>query len=240
MGLLLIAGLRMGVQMGTKKGLGAGSLRRVQIDKDNTYIFVAVASAAACLIFSLVATQALWKQAGYNNRVKKEMETTRNILRTNLSNLESLESSYKAFVEQPTNIIGGSSTGTGDRDGDNAKITLDAMPSVYDYPGMVTGFNKVLNTHEFGDVAITATDDEIAQKANTTPQAVEIPVSFSGSGDFNAAQAFLKRLNNMIRPIKVSSLAFSGSSEGNITVSVQASTNYQPKKHFQVTTKEVK
>jgi hypothetical protein len=226
--------------MANKKSLGIGSLRHMQIDKDNTYIVVAVAAAAACLIFALVSAQALWKQASYNRRVITKKEATRDILIENKSNLTQLKDSYKAFVENPTNILEGSSTGTGNNDGDNAKIILDAMPSVYDFPGMITGFNKILNTGEFNKITITASDEEVNQKANTTPGVVELPISFTVESKAEATQAFLTRLNSSIRPVKARSINFSGEAGGDMTVTFEGYTYYQPKKVFDVTTETVK
>ena len=226
--------------MASKKSLGIGSLRHMQIDKDNTYIVVAVAAAAACLVFALVSAQALWKQASYNRRVIEKKETTRDILIENKSSLTQLKDSYKAFVESPTNILEGSSTGTGNNDGDNAKIILDAMPSVYDFPGMITGFNKILNTGEFNKITITATDDELNQKANTIPGVVELPISFTIESKAEAAQAFLTRLNSSIRPVKAKTISFSGDTGGDMTITFDGYTYYQPKKVFDVTEEVVK
>jgi hypothetical protein len=226
--------------MANKSKNGLGSLRYVQIDKDNSAIVIAVAAAAACLIFSLVAAQSLWKQASYNRRVISKKEQTRDTLETNIANLANLEDSYKTFVSTPTNIIDGSSSGSGDRDGDNAKIILDSLPSVYDFPGMLTGFNKVLNTGEFGQVKINAEDDEVSQKNNKTPTLVEIPLNMSAQGSLDATQAFLKRLDNSIRPVKVNTVNFAGDSSGQLVITIDGNTFYQPKKQFEVKTEVVK
>lgn len=230
----------MEVPMASKKSLGIGSLRHIQIDKDNTYIVAAVAAAAACLVFAVISAQALWKQASYNRRVITKKEQARDILIQNKNNLNQLKNSYLAFVQNPTNIIEGSSTGSGNNDGDNAKIILDAMPSVYDFPGMITGFNKVINTGEFNKVTINAKDDELSQKANTTPGVVELPISFSAESKYEATQAFLTRLNSSIRPVKAKTINFSGDTGGDMTVTVEGLTYYQPKKVFDVKTETVK
>ncbi len=220
--------------MASKKSSGIGSLRHIQIDKDNSYIVIAVAAAAACLIFSLVAAQSLWKQAGYNSRVISKMEGTKTTMEGNVTNLKQLEQAYQAFVQSPTNVIEGTATGQGDRDGDNSKIVLDAMPSVYDFPGTMTGLNKILNTGEFGETKISATDDELSQKSNTVSQITELPINFSGAGNVDVVQSFLQRLDNSIRPVKLSTVNFSGSSETELTVNVSGFIYYQPKKEFQV------
>lgn len=212
------------------------SLRHIQIDKANTIIFVSIAVAAACLVFSLVSLQALWRQAGYNRKVISAKEKSVSQLEQNIQSLDQLNTSYQAFVGETSNIIGGSSTGQGDKDGDNAKITLDALPSVYDFPGLVSGMNKILTGRTFTEATIDGVDDEIAQisNSNTAPAIVEIPLSFSAKGGTEAAQDFLNTIDNSIRPVKLSSVSFGGSEAGDLEISATGMTYYQPKKVFQV------
>ncbi|MCA9332313.1 hypothetical protein KDA00_00365 [Candidatus Saccharibacteria bacterium] len=218
---------------------GKISLRHLQIDKSNSTILMATAAAAATLIFSLVALQSLWSQARYNVKVIKAKEQTVKQLKQNVSSLDELISSYESFVAEPTNIIGGSSTGEGDRDGDNAKIILDSMPSVYDFPGTITGFTKIVTGKGFTPETPTGTDEEVTQSINTDPQVVEVPIVFGARGSVEAIQEFVTLLERSVRPVNIRVINFSGDETG-LTATAETKTYYQPKKEFQVTTEVVK
>ena len=216
------------------------SLRHLQIDKSNTVIIASIAIASASLVFSLVAIHALWGQANYNKRVIQAKEKTVDQVNTNLESLDSLKNSYQVFVSQPTNIIGGSSATTGDRDGDNAKITLDAMPSIYDFPGTISGFSKVLSGKSFTDLKITGIDEEVSSSANTASAVTPVPLQISVMGSIEGAQELLKILDLSIRPVKAKSINFTGDSAGKLTITIQSDTYYQPKKKFEVNTEVIK
>ncbi len=217
------------------------SLRHIQIDKANALMVAAIAGAAACLVFSLVSVAALYQQAKYNAKVIKAKETTVTQIKNDINSLGQLKTSYEAFVREPTNIIGGSSVGQGNKDGDNAKITLDAMPSVYDFPGTVSGFNKILNeSKSYNDPKINGSDQELTEQANTTAAPVELPFSASANGSAAGVQDFLSVLDRSIRPMSVKSVSFSGDSSGNLDVSAQLTVFYQPKMKFEVKTEVIK
>ena len=76
----------------------------------------------------MVASRALWSQRGYQSRVISEKEKAVSQLESNIAATNQLAISYNAFVSTPDNVIGGNPNGTGDRDGNNAKIVLDALP----------------------------------------------------------------------------------------------------------------
>jgi hypothetical protein len=219
-----------------KQGL---SSRHLQIDKANSTMFLLIAVASVSLVFSLMAAQSLWKQASYNRKVIQAKEATLQQVESNIQALGPLEDSYEAFVQQPENIIGGSSTGTGDRDGDNAKITLDALPSVYDFPGTISGFNKVFNSGVYGTVEMTGTDDELNQQTNVVPEIVDIPINFTATGDVQKMQELISLMDRSIRPISIQQLTFSGDSSGALELTIAGTTYYQPKKNFEVKTEVV-
>lgn len=217
------------------------SLRHIQVDKANSVMVIVIAAAAACAVFSLVACTTLWKQAGYNKKVITAKEKTVKQVNSDIASLDQLKTSYEAFVAEKNNIIGGTSDGPGDKDGDNARITLDAMPSVYDFPGMVTGFTKMLSGHGYTTDGITGTDEEIAQQSNQNASTiVEIPLTVGAKGSVDAVQEFLTTLDRSVRPINVQSLSFNGESTGTLQASATFKAYYQPKKKFEVKTEVVK
>jgi len=140
--------------------------KRLMISKANTTIVVAVSIAAAVTTFSLIATRSLLSRRSYQSKVISVQEKARDQLKENIEAVSSLKESYAAFVSQPENVIGGSSTGTGERDGDNAQIILDALPSKYDFPALASSLEKILVDRGYSIQAITGTDDEVNQNTS--------------------------------------------------------------------------
>jgi Tfp pilus assembly protein PilO len=216
------------------------STKHLQIDKANTTMVITIAVASALLVFSLFAARALASQASYNKKVIAEKEKAVSQLEANIAALEQLDSSYQEFVQRPSNIIAGNSTGNGDRDGDNAKIVLDALPSKYDFPGLVSSLEKMFALKDYKIESIGGTDDEIAQQttvANGT--GVEIPIQLGVNSSYAATKDMLKSLELSIRPIKLETLTISGS-DANVTTSVIAKTYYLPEKTINIETKVIK
>jgi hypothetical protein len=217
------------------------SAKRVQIDKANARIVVIIAGASALVILSLVASKALLSQRAYQSRVIAEKTKALGQLKSNADAVQKLVISYSAFVGSLDNVLGGNSTGTGDRDGDNAKIVLDALPSKYDFPALATSLEKILTSSNYKIDAITGTDDEVRQQNTTTPSPapVEIPFQITVSGNYGSIKDLLAILERSIRPIQIQTLEFSGN-DNNLRATITAKTFYQPAKDLTITTKEVK
>ena len=200
-----------------------------------------VAIAAFVTIFCLVAAQAIWSQNGYQSRVTAADEKAHQQLEKNIQAFGSLVTSYQAFNSTGNNVIGGLTSGTGDNDGDNSKIILDALPKTYDFPALTSSVEKILTARGLTISSITGTDDQLSQESNTTspdPQPVSMPFSFSiTNANYASVQQLITDLQNSIRPIQVDSLTLSGGTS-NMTLTVNAHTYYQPAKSLGIT-KEV-
>lgn len=142
------------------------STKRLQISKANTTIVVAVGVAAFTLAFSLVASRSLLAKQSYQNRVVAAREKARDQLDKNIVAVDELKIKYEAFIDRQENIIKGSSTGDGERDGDNARIVLDALPSKYDFPGLASSLEKVLEDGNYTITNLTGTDEEASRNAS--------------------------------------------------------------------------
>lgn len=232
------------------------STKRLMISKANSTIVVVVAVAAFLTAFSLVASRALLGKRAYQNRVIAAQEKARDQLQKNLKEVESLNTSYIAFVGQDPNIIGGSRTGAGDRDGDNAKIVLDALPSKYDFPALTSSIEKIMS----GKIqTITGVDDEANQNSDGSSQAssnngvsqtaqkeshgsgaVDMPFEMSVKGSYASMQDVLNILQQSIRPIHINTLTYTAGDAGNVQLTVTAKSFYQPEKVLKITTEEVK
>lgn len=215
--------------------------KRLQIDKANSNMFIIVAVAAFVITFSLVAGRALMNTRSYQARVIKEKEIAANQLKANIAASESLVTAYKGFVETSENIIGGNPNGTGERDGDNAKITLDALPSVYDYPALNSSLEKIILAQQLAIQGIEGNDDEVAQGNEDKPtEPVEMPIQFGVKGDFNKTRNLLTVFERSIRPLKVQGLSFDVPESGTLEVQIDVTSYYQPGKTLKIETKEVK
>lgn len=219
------------------------STKRVAIDKANAQMVVVAAIAAFITVFCLVAASSLWSEKSYQSRVITAKEQAFKQLQTNVQSVHNLVSSYKQFVSSPTNAIAGNTKGTGDQDGDNATIVLDALPSQYDFPALTSSLEKILTQQNLKVDGITGSDDEVAQEANQsspTPQPIAMPFSFTANGvNYNSVQSLLDALQRSIRPIQIDKLSLSGGAN-NLSVNISAHTYYQPEKDLKIGTKVVK
>lgn len=217
--------------------------KRMAISKANARMVAVVALASFVTTFCLVASKAVLSQNQYNAKLTTEKSKTNDQLKKNLVAFDDLAHSYKAFDATSTNIIGGISAGTGDNDGKNSKIILDALPSSYDFPGLTSSLEKLFNDHSFHVTSITGTDDQLNQQANNssaTPVAVAMPFSFViDNASYQTVGQLVSLLQQSIRPIQIDSMTISGGAN-DMTINVEAHTYYQPGKSFNISQKEVK
>jgi len=218
------------------------STKHLAISKANAQIVAVVATASFITVFCLVAAKAVWSQNQYQTRVTKAENAAHVQLQHNIAAFGDLVDSYQAFASQPTNVIGGSSTGTGNNSGNNANIVLDALPSSYDFPALTSSLEKILTQNNLSISSITGTDDELAQQSNTSspnPQPVSMPFSFSiANASYASVQQLMTILQESIRPIQVDSITLSGGTN-DMQLTVNAHTYYQPVKSLGITTEVV-
>lgn len=218
------------------------STKRIAIDKAGAQMMAAVSIASFITVFSLIAANAVWSQHGYLSRITEEKEKAHKTLLANVKAVDDLNKSYKAFISTSTNVIGGTTTGTGDNDGDNAKIVLDALPPQYDFPALASSLEKIMNDHNYSGT-IGGTDDQVAQQANqksSSPQPVAIPFTLTVvNSNYASVQDLVSLLQRSIRPIQIDTLTVSGGASS-MQLTVSAHTYYQPEKDLKITTKVVK
>lgn len=217
------------------------STKRTLITKANSTMVISTAVAAFVVVFCLVASKTLLSQANYQNKVIGVKKDAVSQLKDNIAARDSLVSSYKAFVDTPQNILGGNPTGTGEQDGDNAKLILDSLPSKYDFPALVASLEKMANSQGLQIVSITGTDQEAEQQgsAEGAPQAVPMPFELQVSGSYEAVQGLVKMFGNSIRPFQIQTIELSGG-QTNMTATINAQSFYQPEKTFKVQTEVLK
>lgn len=215
--------------------------KRALIDKANASMLAIIGVTSFVVTFSLVSCKALFSQSTYQGRVIKSKDTALRTLKQNNKNITSLVSSYSTFANGATNVLGGNPSGSGPLDGDNPRIVLDALPSKYDFPGLVSGLNRVLTQGGYKGIVIGGTDDEVAQQEAGTDVAapVEIPFPLTIITDYNGARNLLLTLEKSIRPMYVDKVGITASSS-NVTINVSAKTYYMPEKTLKISTKVVK
>jgi hypothetical protein len=219
------------------------STKRLAISKSNAQMVGVVAGASFITVFCLIATKTVFSQNTYQNKVISAKSKAHKQLQANLKAYDSLSTSYKIFDSKNPNIIGGSINGSGDNDGTNSKLILDALPSTYNFPALTSSLEKILSDRGLKVSAITGTDDEVAQQGNTSspnPQPVDMPFTFTiDSANYTSIAQLADALQHSIRPIQVDSINLSGSIN-NMTATFQAHTYYQPAKSLQLTKKVIK
>jgi Tfp pilus assembly protein PilO len=216
--------------------------KRALIDQANSRVVIATSVAAFVVVFSLVATKTLVSQAAYQNHVISHKKTAVKQLKADIEATSKLKTAYSAFLDTSQNIIGGDPAGSGEKDGDNAKIVLDALPSSYDYPALTASIEKLVSTQKLAFASFTGTDDEVAQSTNLvsgTPQPVPMPFELVVTGDYNSIQGLVNELEHSIRPFQVQSIDISGD-QGALKADIAAQTFYQPAKTLNIGKKVVK
>lgn len=215
------------------------STKRFLIDKANVTIVIVVAVTVSITIFSLVSSYYLLQQRAYQARVITKKQVAKNTLEKNVTARDQLVQQYKVFVEKDPNQIGGNLAGESDRDGDNGKIVLDALPSIYDYPALVTSMDKVIRGSGVSLTSFAASDvtDEQAGAPSTAPATV--PFEFTAQGGTEQVRQLLADLNASIRPVAAAKISLSASGDG-LTLSLSGNTYYQPGTKLEVKQEVVK
>lgn len=218
------------------------STKHMQISKANSMITITVAVASFLTVATLLGSRALLGQRSYQARVIKEKEVAARVLKENVAAVDSLVSAYEQFVtNSETNMLGGSTTGTGPKDGDNAKLTLDALPSKYDFPALTTSLEAAISKNNFKIEQIAGIDDEVAQgsRDTTVPEVIEMPFEFSIQGAYDPTYTLIGLLENSIRPFHIQSILYTAR-EQQVQLDVEAKTFYQSEKNLNITKKEVR
>lgn len=219
------------------------STKRIAISKANAQMVAIVSVAAFVTVFCLVASRAVFSQNRYQAHVINAKEQARNQLEKNIETFTDLQTAYKAFDSTSTNVIGGNSSGTGDNDGSNSKIILDALPSNYDFPALTSSVEKILKDNNLKVTNITGTDDQLNQQNNfssPTPKPVSIPFSFTiTNANYASIGQLATKLQQSIRPIQIDSIELSGG-VNDMTATINAKTYFQPAKNVTITKKVVK
>ncbi len=208
--------------------------KKGKLDKDKAVIFAVVAVAAAITVAALVVAKGVWGQATYLGKVADKKDTALRQLKDNKAALGSLEEAYKKFDEQDPNLLGGRPNGTGEQDGSNSTLILDALPNKYDFPALAASLDKLLQGYRIND--ITGQDDALTYFGGTAPDGVlvEMPFSFSVNTNYDGFKELIGKFGRSIRPFQLTKIDLSGLNS-DLKVVVEAKTFYQPERGLQIT-----
>jgi hypothetical protein len=210
--------------------------KRYMVDKDKTTVFALIAVASVVTIAAFVVSKGFWSQASYLSKVADIKETARDQLEDNKKAVTDLTLSYNALTSQNPNLLGGNPQGTGERDGDNAALILDALPSKYDFPALAASVEKILTGYSINSIA--GVDDTIAQQTLVATGPVEIPFTTQVETNYDGFKQLISTFNRSIKPIHFTKLELSGTN-AILRVSAEAKSYYQPELGLQITENEV-
>jgi hypothetical protein len=218
------------------------SIKHIEIDKNQSQVLAIIVGAVIITVFSLFATKALVSKGLYQRRALHARQQAVNQLKKNYDSAQTLFNQYKVFASEDPNIIGGSVSGSTDKDGDNAKIVLDALPSTYDAPALASSLEKLMNGRGVKIDSISVTDDPTtnSDQPQDNPQSKAVQFSFSGTSNYQLSKALLQDFEHSIRPFDLNTLEIDGS-DNNLKLTVGMTTYFQPAKSLDLKpTKEVK
>jgi len=246
------------------------SVKRLQIDKASSVIVISVGIAAFVTAFSLVMMKSLLAERSYQKTVTEKREKALDVLEANVAATDELKTKYYEFVNRQENIIGGSSQANGDRDGDNARIILDALPSKYDFPALASSLEKILKDRNYTIKSIVGVDDEANQNNSgqgqakgtlSQPQAsqitsgsapnqtqasvpsngaIEMPFEVGADGSYQSIVDLLGILDKSIRPMNIQSMSLKASDGNRVELSIKGKSYYQPSKTLNIPEEVVK
>jgi Tfp pilus assembly protein PilO len=210
--------------------------KRSLISKANSTMVIATTAAAFVLVFTLVAGKSLMSQMAYQNRVISAKKDALAQLKSDISARDTLTQSYGEFASADPNVLTGNPVGTGDKDGDNAKLVLDALPSKYDFPALTTSLEKLIEGQGLKIQSISGTDQEADQTTAQTspdPKATPMPFQVQVNGSYQSVQALVDVFQRSIRPFQIQTMELSGD-EGSMSATISAQTFYQPEKSLNI------
>ncbi len=216
--------------------------KRTLITKANSSMVIATTLAAFVLVFALVAGKSLVSQMGYQNKVISTKKVALAQLKTDLAARDTLQKSYNAFVSQNPNLLAGDASGSGTKDGDNATLILDSLPSAYDFPALTTSLENIIGGQNLKILSISGTDQEATQGSNQsspTPQAVAMPFQVQVNGTYQSVQSLVSVFLSSIRPFQIQSIQLSGG-ESSMNADILAQTFYQPGKNLTIKSEVVR
>jgi hypothetical protein len=228
--------------MKPKKRLSA---KAVQISKDQSQLLITVIVATLLSVFCLFSVKNLVAKSIYQGRVISARHKSADQIKTDIRNANTLVAQYKdVFIgDNGQNIIGGKNDANVyaiPPNGDNGRIVIDALPTSYNFPALLTSLQQMMNSNNLGSQSIGGTDQTATadNSPSGSPKPVNMDMIVSGTGTYINAAHFIHDLERSIRPFDITSLSLSGN-ESSLIVNLNVTTYYQPSKTVSITSKEI-
>jgi hypothetical protein len=218
------------------------SIKHLQIDKSQSTVLIVIAVSTVFIVFGLFATKSLITKGLYQRRALHAQREAVDKLKANITAANTLITQYKVFAQNEPNLIGGTTDGNGDKDGDNPRIVLDALPSTYDAPALGSSLEKILTKKNITINTLSVTDDPTASaaKAEANPQPQTVTVQIAGSSTYDGITKLLQEFEHSIRPFDINNLQLGGTDK-TLQLTASVNTYYQPAKSLDLSiTKDVK
>jgi hypothetical protein len=218
-----------------------------------------IAAATILSVFCLASSKALLSDAAYQRKVIKARKDALTQLDTNAQAASTLAGQYKDVFQSGSsiNVLGGLSKDTtqitnadGSKsdvpttppNGTNARIVLDALPTSYDYPALLTSVSEMLDKYPVTNPAITSTDESATIDSSPTPspQLTTMPLNLTVSLPSARAPQLIQDFERSIRPFDISKMGFTIGADSSMTLTVSLNTYFQPAKSLVISNKAVK
>jgi len=201
------------------------STKRLQIERSKSVILGTVVASAIVISMAIVTTKFLWDLGRHYSAVNGQKEIARDTLRRNLDNAQQLKGKFAQFDDAG--------------DGITSQTVLDALPSKYDYPALVTSIDAIAKRSGVTVDSVTGEDlGDSALTSETNPQAVAMPVTVSVKGAYGDLAKFVQNLHRSIRPFTIKHLEIRGTDQV-ITADILLETHYQPAINLEVVKEEI-
>lgn len=216
-----------------------------QISKEQSTLLATVVGATIITVFCLTSAKVMFNQALYQRRVISARNKSAAQLQSDIKDADTLTQQYKVFLgSDGENIIGGksdSSPAAVPPNGDNGKIVLDALPTTYDFPALLTSMSNLLSADGVGAQSIGGSDQSVTVDSTPSynPATAPVDLTVNGSSTYTGTKRLLTDLERSIRPFDVTHLTLDGN-ESNLVMSINVTTYYQPAKTLSIPSKEIK
>lgn len=220
--------------------------KKLQISKAQSRLILVVAIATVLTVFFLVSSKTLISEAAFQKRLIDSRRDAVKQLQENISSADTLLENYETVFEgtSPTNLIGGRkdpSPSAVPPNGTNARVVLNALPSTYDFPALITSVSKILSDSGIANPTIGGEDQStsISSDPQANPEPASIELNIGGSSNYGGIQRLITDLERSIRPFDIQTLQFRGT-DAQLFVTLKANTYYQPAKSLTIGSKEIK
>lgn len=222
------------------------SKKSIELSRDDSTLMAMIAVATIITVFCLVSAKALLSQMSYQRRVINARHAATAQIQDNVTKGKQLVTQYNNVFQgtAATNVLGGKNTTDANAvppDGTNGSLVLNALPTTYDYPALLTSIEKLVTNDGIGSPAIDGTDQSATANnaASPNPQPVKISFTLSGTATYANIQSLIKDLERSIRPFDITHITISGD-ESDLVLSLNVSTYYQPAKSLNVNSMEIR